>query len=197
MITYRLIRLATGLVLRAVWRLKIDGGQRVPVGGVIVVANHESLFDGLVLGCALPRPARFLAKQELFVGPLGLLLRLLGAIPVARGRGDRDAVEAGAVALARGDAVAIFPQGTVLGAGDRPWLRGAARLALETGAPVVPVHLDGTARALPPGSRRPRRARLRAVIGEPLTVAREPVTIASARELTARIRGSVEALRPT
>lgn len=191
-----MIRTAVRLLLLLGWRLHVEGRARVPPGPVIVVANHESLLDPLVLGCALPRPARFLAKLDLFRGPLGVVLRVLGAIPVARGRGDRGAVEAGIAALAAGDAVALFPQGTVLGPPDRPWLRGAARLALATGAPVLPVHLNGTAKALRPGSRMPRLTRLQVTIGEPVIVTPAPVSIAAARELTERLREAVDALRP-
>ena len=101
---------------------------------------------------------------------------------------------AAALALADGDAVAIFPQGTVLGSGARPWLRGAARLAIGTGAPIVPVRILGAERALRPGTRLPRRARVRVVVGEPIRVEPAKPTIASARDLTATVRATIESL---
>ena len=122
-----------------------------------------------VLGAAFDRPLRFLAKQELWSNRLvGRLMDVLGGIPVARARGDVGAVAAVARALDKGDVVAIFPQGTTLGPTDRPWQRGAARLALTTGAPLVPVAIVGAAAGLRPGTWLPRLTRVRVVIGEPI-----------------------------
>ena len=84
----------------------------------------------------------------------------------------------------------------MLGPVDRPWQRGAARLALTTGAPLVPVAIVGAADGLRPGTRLPRRAHVRVVIGEPIRVPPSPVTIPAARELTARVRDAVERLAP-
>jgi 1-acyl-sn-glycerol-3-phosphate acyltransferase len=139
-------------VIRAVWRLEVDGARHVPAGAVIVVANHDSLSDPFFLGAAFERPLRFLAKRELWRNrAVGRVLDGLGGIPVDRRRGDVGAVAAAAKALGRGAAVAICPQGTVLGPPDRPWLRGAARLAQSTGAPIVPVLLVGSEQARRPG----------------------------------------------
>ncbi|MCZ7588499.1 MAG: 1-acyl-sn-glycerol-3-phosphate acyltransferase [Gaiella sp.] len=115
-------------------------------------------------------------------------------MPVERSRGDLGAVAAAARALEEGAAVAIFPQGTVLGPADRPWQRGAARLALTTGAPLVPVAIVGAAHALRPGTRIPRRASVRVVVGPPILVERTSPTIPATKELTARVRASIEAL---
>jgi 1-acyl-sn-glycerol-3-phosphate acyltransferase len=183
-------------VVRAVWRLEVDGAEHVPAGPVIVVANHDSLSDPFFLGAALERPLRFLAKRELWRNRVaGRLLDGLGGIPVDRRRGDVGAVAAVAQALERGAAVAIFPQGTVLGSPDRAWQRGAARLALTTGARVVPVAIVGADAVLRPGTRLPRRARVRVVIGPPIVVQRTDPTIPATRELTERLRKAVEALR--
>lgn len=193
---YRLIQTAVGPVIRAVWRLEVDGARHVPAGPVIVVANHDSLSDPFFLGAAFERPLRFLAKRELWRNrAVGRVLDGLGGISVDRRRGDVGAVAAAAKALGRGAAVAIFPQGTVLGPPDRPWQRGAARLALTTGAPIVPVAIVGADAVLTPGTRRPRRARVRVVIGSPLLVERRDPTIPATRELTERLREAVEELR--
>src|SRR5262249_54749449 len=91
---YATVRAVARSVLRLVYRLEVEGAQRVPPAGpVIVVANHESVLDPIVLGCAIDRDLRFLAKTELWRFRLvGRLLDLLGGIRVARGRGDRDAL---------------------------------------------------------------------------------------------------------
>lgn len=181
--------------LRAFARLRVDGAANVPRGPAIVVANHDSLSDPFFLGAAVDRPLRFLAKQELWRNPLvARVMDALGGIPVERRRGDVAAVAAAARALDGGAAVAIFPQGTVLGSADRPWQRGAARLALTTGAPLVPVAIVGAADVLRPGTRLPRRARVRVRVGPPIAVDRATPTIPAARDLTARLREAVEAL---
>jgi 1-acyl-sn-glycerol-3-phosphate acyltransferase len=192
---YRAIRAVAGPILRLVWRLDVVGAENVPAGPVIVVANHDSLSDPFFLGAAVERPLHFLAKRELWANRLvGSVLDALGGIPVERRRGDLTAVAALVGVLERGEAVAIFPQGTVLGGEERPWQRGAARLALTTGAPLVPVAIVGAASVLRPGTRIPRLARVRAVVGEPIFAAPAPPTIPAGRELTARIRDAVAAL---
>ncbi len=191
---YVTLRTALAPVIRAVWGARAEG-PALPTGPLVVVSNHESLADPFFLGTAVERPLRFVAKQELWANRIvGRVLDALGGIPVRRGRGDLDAMAAAAEALRSGAAVAIFPQGTVLGSAERPWHRGAARLALATGAPIVPVRIVGADRALRPGTRLPRRARVRVVIGAPITVERAPATIAAARELTARVRAAIESL---
>jgi len=191
---YRLARAIVGPVVRLVWSTRAEGGF-VPSGPAIVVANHDSLADPFLLGMALERPLRFLAKEELWANrPVGRILESLGGIPVRRGRGDLAAMSAAVACLRSGQAVAIFPQGTVLGSDERPWHRGAARLALATGAPIVPVRIVGGDRALRPGTRLPRRAHVRVVIGEPVRVEPAPATIAVARDLTERVKEAIEAL---
>ena len=195
MILYRVVRAVAALPVRVVWRLEVAGAANVPAGPVIVVANHDSLSDPFFLGAALERPLRFLAKQELWRNRLaGRILDALGGIPVDRSRGDVGAVAAATDALGCGGAVAIFPQGTVLGPPDRAWQRGAARLALTTGAPLVPVAIVGAAAVLRPGTRRIRRARIRVVIGPPIVVERAAPTIPASRELTELLRNAVESL---
>jgi len=192
---YGPVRAVVAPPIRAVWRLEVEGAAHLPAGPVIVVANHDSLSDPFFLGAALERPLRFLAKRELWRnGVAGWVLDGLGGIPVDRRRGDVGAVAAVAQALERGAAVAIFPQGTVLGPPNRPWQRGAARLALTTGAPLLPVAIMGADAVLRPGTRLPRRARVRVVIGSPIVVERTSPTIPATRELTDRLREAVAAL---
>lgn len=192
---YRFLHLWVPRLLRLYWRLQVVGSP-VPPGPAIVVTNHDSLLDPFVVGAAIDRPLRYLAKRELWESRvLGKAAESLGAIPVSRQRGDVGAVEAASRAMDAGDTIVIFPQGTTLGSPDRPWQRGAARLALTTGAPLVPVAIVGARGGLGPGMKLPRPARVTVVVGEPIRVAPGPVTIPAARELTARLRAEVEALR--
>ena len=155
-----------------------------------MAANHESMLDPVLVALAADQPLHFLAKEELWRNRAGAWLAdAYGAIPVARGRGDRAALERAAALLRAGEAVAIFPEGTVRGG---VWSRGAARLALATGAPLVPVRIVGSALALSRG--RIGLPRLRVLVGDPIPVARAAPTVATARELTRELQERVGAL---
>lgn len=187
---YRAVWTVVRLLARVLYRLEVRGA--VPATGPLVLAaNHEAALDAVILPQATRRPVRFLAKAELWRHrPVGWLLDTLGGIPVARGRGDLEAFRAACALLEAGDAVGIFPQGTVHG--DRPWGRGAAKLALATGAALVPVRLVNTRRAL--SRRRIGLPKVRVLVGEAIPVERARPTVAAARELTERLQAAVEAL---
>jgi 1-acyl-sn-glycerol-3-phosphate acyltransferase len=151
------------------FRMKRIGMEHIPKDGPLIIAsNHRSFLDPWVIGMLVRRPVYYVAKTELFNQRLrAWLLSSLGAFPVDRGNGDRDAMDAARRILERGDVVVIFPEGTRTrpGALGQP-KRGVGRLALETGAPVVPVALIGT-EAIRRGWRiRPHKVRIRA--GRPL-----------------------------
>lgn len=183
--------------LKTVYRIEIVDGDRIPATGpCILAANHESLLDPFVLGAATPRPIRYVAKSELFRRrPLAPVLRSLGAIPLTRGAGDVRAMAAARSALEHGEVVGIFPQGTCLPFRRRPFGRGAARLALVTGAPLVPVCLVGTERALRPHRVRVGLPRLRILVASPIQSEQQPVTAAAARELTDMVERAIAELR--
>jgi 1-acyl-sn-glycerol-3-phosphate acyltransferase len=196
LILYRVIRATLAPVLRRIVELRVEGLERLPPGPCVLAPNHDSLSDPFFVGAAIPRPLRMLGKAELFRFPLRPVLLSLGAIPVVRGEGDVAAIAAVVEAVRGGATVVIHPQGTVLGAPDRRWRRGAARVALETGVPLVPVALVGTERVLRPGTTLPRRAAVRVVVCEPIApgAARAP-TEDEASALTERVRLAVEAVR--
>ncbi|MBV8563748.1 MAG: 1-acyl-sn-glycerol-3-phosphate acyltransferase [Actinobacteria bacterium] len=175
-------------LLRRLYKIEVDGAERIrATGPAILVANHESIWDPFILGVATPREIHYMAKSELFRSrPLAAVLRSLNAFPVERGGGDRTAMSEAAALLERGELVGSFPQGTSKPERQVGWHRGAARLALVTGAPLVPVRLSGT-RPLP------WRTRIRIVVGEPLTVAPARPTVAAARDLTERVEQAVRA----
>ena len=190
--TYAQIRCFFGGLVRTMYRLEVVGADRLPVTGPVVIApNHDSVLDGIILGAAISRELRFLAKAELWQSRLlAWILDGLGAIGIKRGHGDQLALARMRQAIEMGQAVAIFPQGAVRG--DRVWHRGAARMALVTGAPLVPVRLVGTAQALSRG--RIGFPRLRVIVGEPIEVARAPEDPVAATKLTERLRYAVESL---
>src|SRR5688572_6731894 len=151
------------------FRLSRVGREHVPAEGpVIFAANHRSFLDPFVIGTLLRRPMYYVAKKELFERRWqAWVLNALGAFPVDRGASDEEMMRTARAILERGDCVLIFPEGTRVRPGSlgRP-RRGVGRLALETGAPVVPVAVIGT-EAVRRGWRiRPHKVRVRC--GRPL-----------------------------
>lgn len=146
------------------FRLRWKGSRHIPKEGpVIIAANHRSFLDPFVIGAMSRRPMYFVAKRELFEGKRlqAWFLNSLGAFPVDRGAADGDAMSSARRILERGEPVVIFPEGTrVRPGGLAPPRRGVGRLALETGAPVVPVAVIGTEDIRTGWKIRPHRVRI-------------------------------------
>jgi 1-acyl-sn-glycerol-3-phosphate acyltransferase len=189
-------RLTRPLMMRA-YKIRILGGERIPAsGGCVLASNHESVLDPWFLGTATPRQVHYLTKAELFRYPvLKQVLEALGCIPVRRGSDQGEAVDRGAEVLGHGEVVGIFPQGTCLPHRKRPFRRGAARLALSTGAPLVPVLLVGTEHAIQPRTHKIGFPQVTIVVGEPLQVERQEPTREAATELTGRFERAIAELR--
>lgn len=165
-------------------RFDIAGTDRIPATGpAIIVGNHRSYFDPLAIGMVMARvgrPVRFLGKKEVFDAPVvGQLTAALGGIRVERGSGSDEPLAAAAQALEAGEVVALMPQGTIPRghAFFDPDLKGrwgAARLAAQTKAPVIPIGLWGTEKVWPRNARTPNMLALghpptvRARVGEPV-----------------------------
>src|SRR5690554_2085227 len=179
--TYAFGRALIGAVTRMVYRPRVEGRDAVPVEGpVIFASNHLSFIDSIAIPVAAPRPVHFLAKSSYFEGTgfNGALKRTffqsIGAIPVRRGAGQAalDALDQQRQLLDEGLAVALYPEGTRSTDGRLYKGRtGVAFLALQTGAPVVPVGLIGTDRVMPKGAKLPSmKERITVRFGEPLDV---------------------------
>jgi 1-acyl-sn-glycerol-3-phosphate acyltransferase len=151
------------------FRMSRIGREHLPESGpVIIAANHRSFLDPFVIGTMTRRPVYYMAKKELFKHRLaGWILHSLGAFPINRGAADEDAMGTARQILERGDVVVIFPEGTRTRPGGlaNP-KRGVGRLALETGAPVVPVAVLGTEDVRRGWRIRPKKVHLRA--GRPI-----------------------------
>jgi 1-acyl-sn-glycerol-3-phosphate acyltransferase len=151
--------------------LGIADRQHVPEGPAIIAANHKSFLDPFFIAFGTRRHLRCMAKVELFRGPLGWLLVRLGAFPVRRGAADAEALETARAILAQGGLVLVFPEGTRVAEPDALGAphHGAGTLALETGAPIVPVAITGTSlRWLGPV---PLPRRVRVAFAPPVAVA--------------------------
>lgn len=151
------------------YRCRVEGTVNLPRdGAVMVITNHKSNVDPVIAGMVLDRPLRYMAKKELFRHRwLRSLITTLGAFPIERGARDRAALVA-ALEILRGEEVLlVFPEGRRYeDAAVHEFLPGAGMIALRSGAPVVPMAMDGTQRMM--AGRRPGLPALRVRIGPPI-----------------------------
>jgi 1-acyl-sn-glycerol-3-phosphate acyltransferase len=169
---YALVRGIVSPLFRLYFRMHVSGAEHIPAEGPAVVApNHKSFWDSFFIAVCTRRQVRFMAKTELIEARYGRLLVRLGAFPVRRGQADEDALETARTVLRQGGLLALFPEGTRVRDPDNLGhpRRGAGRLALETGAPLVPCAITGTEKIFRGGFPVPRRVQV--AFSEPIDVA--------------------------
>jgi cytidylate kinase len=199
----RFARSLLRLLFRLFTRLEVRGLENVPMGGPLLVAfNHLAHLDGPLLLASLPWPVEGIGLADLYRVPItGQLLRLYGTIPVHRDQFDREVIRRALQVLAEGKVLALAPEArmSLTGALERA-RHGVAYLALRSGAPILPVGITGTERALSE-LRRLRRPRLTVTIGELLVM---PPRASDARarrqqvaELTDEVMYRIAALLPS
>jgi len=205
---YTLGRNVLAPIARIVYRPRVEGKELIPKeGAVIFASNHLSFIDSIVIPiAAAPRPVHFLAKSEYFTGKgiKGWFSRVfftaVGATPVERGVGQAamEALDQQKQILASGAAIALHPEGTRSRDGRLYKGRtGIAYLALESGAPVVPIGLIGTDKVMPVGAKLPSlKERVVVKFGEPLDLTRHgAASSGKARRLaTDEIMAAIHAL---
>jgi 1-acyl-sn-glycerol-3-phosphate acyltransferase len=170
-----------GFVARLLWGARVEGSEHIPSEGpFILVANHSSNLDPLILGWAVGnrtgRMIHFMAKAEMLRWPvLGWLASQSAVFFVRRGEGDRSAQRFALEALAAGRPIALHPEGTRSRDGHlKAGKSGAAFLAMRSGAPLLPAGIAGTHRIFPGGSKIPHASRISVRVGEPFTLPRVP-----------------------
>jgi cytidylate kinase len=203
---YSAVRGALAGLLRVTFRLEIEGPERIPSRGPVILApNHRSLIDIPVAASTTKRKVWFMAKEELFGTRLGsAFITRLGAFPVRRGRPDRAPLQRALALLREGEVVGIFPEGT-----RTPMARfddleeGFAYIALRTGAPVVGVAISGTEAVFPPGRKLPQLVKIRVKIGEPFRLGEghtgvmpRPLVRAATTEAQGRLAALMNEIEP-
>lgn len=165
-----------------IWRPKVEGRENIPARGpVILASNHLSFVDSMIIPMVAPRRVVFIAKAEYFEsrGLKGALMKAfftaIGAIPVRRGdhRAAKDSLDQSLSVINSGGAFVIYPEGTR--SLDGRLYRGKVGvgwLALKSGAPIVPVSVEGTERVLPVGAKLPKIVPVRVRFGEPFDVSK-------------------------
>ena len=186
------------------FRPKVKGLRNVPGSGpVIIASNHLSFSDSIFMPLVVPRKVTFLAKSEYFTspGPKGLLKKLtfiaLGQVPVDRSGGRRSeaALITGLKVLAEGKCLGIYPEGTRSPDGRLYKGRtGIARLAIESGAPIIPVAMFNTEKIQPTGTVVPKVMRVEMIFGEPLYFEGDSTDLLYLREVTDKIMETIQSL---
>jgi 1-acyl-sn-glycerol-3-phosphate acyltransferase len=197
---WKVATVTVGALSAAAFRCRVTGLANVPSrGGALLAYNHLSVLDAIFVGVPIGRLGRivrcFALAQDFERPLLGPALRRVGAIPIRRGAGDWDALRELAGVVEGGWLGGIAPEGTV-GSGARlgPIQKGAARIALLAGVPVVPVGIWGTQERWPQGGlrmERPIRPRVGVSFGPPIVAEGDPKYRPDVQDLTDRIGAGI------
>jgi 1-acyl-sn-glycerol-3-phosphate acyltransferase len=178
------------LFARAYHHAEVEGLVRAPPRGpAVIVSNHISSLDPLLIQAVVHRPIVWMVAAEYFeIGPLGWLFKSIRSIPVSRNGRDSTALRAAMRALAAGRVLGVFPEGRIAkGRNMLPLQTGAAMIAMRSHATIIPVHQHGTTRgqSMFGALLVPQRVRLR--FGEPIQVSRKEAKSSTPEELTSRL----------
>ncbi|MEM6798216.1 MAG: lysophospholipid acyltransferase family protein [Planctomycetota bacterium] len=165
---YRLTQYVAGTFFRVWFRLRREGHRGVPASGpLVLVCNHQSHLDPVIVGVMCRRQIAYLARDTLFKGPLGVLIRSYDAVPIDREGSGLAGLRATLKRIKQGDAVLLFPEGTRTGDGElQPLQPGFLALVRRGKAAVVPVAVDGPFLAMPRGKSIPRPVRIGLCYGD-------------------------------
>lgn len=172
-IAYRTVRnLVTGFC-RTWCRMRVEGREHIPATGVFIMApTHRSILDTPITSGVTRRRMRFMGADKWWSNrQFGKLLTMLGGFPVSRGTADREALRRCIELIEGGEPLVLFPEGErKSGPLVQPLFEGAAYIAMKTGAPIVPVGIGGSEKAMPKGAKFIYPKRVHVVVGPPITV---------------------------
>lgn len=188
-IAYSIVRnLCTGFCL--LWcRMKVEGRENIPGEGIFILApTHRSILDTPISSGLTRRRMRFMGADKWWSNKwFGKLLSMLGGFPVSRGSADREALRRCMALLEGGEPLVLFPEGErKSGPIVQPLFEGATYIASKTGAPIVPVGIGGSEKAMPKGAKFIRPKKLHVIIGSPITVS----TVGSSKEQREAMRAA-------
>jgi len=196
---YTAAKLISYIFCKIYFRLEVKGADNVPKkGGVLVASNHSSFLDPVIVGVGISRATYYLTKQSLFDVPVfGALIKALHTIPIRRSMVSVSTFKELIKSLNSKKAVILFPEGTrsadgKLGQGKI----GVGMLALKTGVPIVPVYIDGAAKAFPKGGKWIQPKKIRVVFGKPIVPKSRDVAVQRLyREVSTEVMESINRLR--
>jgi 1-acyl-sn-glycerol-3-phosphate acyltransferase len=169
---YHAVKDLARLLCRLYFRVRVEGAENIPSTGAAILAPvHRSFIDFLIVGTVTTRrKVFFMAKDDLWHSRLlGAFLDSFGAFPVNREGADRLALDRSRDVLERGELLIVFPEGTRRAGPKIEHLHeGAAFLSARTGAPIIPIGVGGTSKAMPKGARVPHPVRVKLIVGRPI-----------------------------
>lgn len=196
---FRMAQTFSRIMFTSLWDMKVYGAETFPrSGGVLVVSNHQSFLDPVILGVAIPRSISYMAKSELFdVHPaFTWLISSLGGFPVRQTGSAAGAIKETIDRLQEGRALNIYPEGARTQTGEiQPFEKGTALVVRKAKVPVVPVAIHGSFESFPPGTSFPKRHPIRVMFGPPMTHLHELKGDEITRVMQDRVTGLYACLR--
>jgi 1-acyl-sn-glycerol-3-phosphate acyltransferase len=199
-IAYHTVRTIVTVFCRVWCRMQIEGRENFPVDGPFILApTHRSIIDTPVSSSVYPRRMRFMGADKWWSNKhFGKLLTALGGFPVSRGTADREALKRCIAVIEGGEPLVLFPEGErKSGPVVQPLFEGAAYVAMKTGAPIVPVGIGGSERAMPKGTRFIFPRKMYVIIGQPMFVPDAETSKgqrAASKQLTADLHAELQRL---
>jgi 1-acyl-sn-glycerol-3-phosphate acyltransferase len=169
---WRIIQLLMQNLFVFCFRYRISGAEKLPVGGALLLINHQSFIDPLVVAVALKRPVSYLARHNLFDVPvIGWILKNAYVMPIRRESAGTESIRAAVERLKQGYLVGIFPEGTRSRDGHLQEIKPGFLAIVRRGqVPVIPIAVAGAGQAYPRGALLTRPVTVRVVVGDPITV---------------------------
>lgn len=188
---YSTLRFISFVILKTLMRLKVQGSDNIPEkGGFILASNHVSYLDPVALGVACKRKLNYMAKQELFRGPLSSrFFRMLHCFPVKRDSADLSAMKEAMRRVRAGGGLLLFPEGSRrFGSDSQGPYAGIGFLTAKLNVPVIPAFVKGTDKALAPGAKFIRLTGVSVCFGKQISIERRMPYQDIARQIMDNIR---------